>query len=282
MKPTTVSEKLMYSTMRLVCGTSCGTGFFFEMQIDKNFFPIIVTNQHVVNYQTKAEVDFCIHIEKDDGVIEKFNIKYDTDWIKHPTQDLCFCFALPIFKYLEQMKIKPFITKIEESLIWEKTKLEDLSAVEDVLMVGYPNGLWNEESNLPLFRRGITANHPAIQFKNNNIKSNNIGVVDIACFPGSSGSPIFIVNEGLVSDKKKKQLTVADRVIFLGILFMGPTINLDKKIEVVSIPTQNLPMPRANLMMNLGYYIWASELLEFRKIVMMVINNQNDANNLIA
>lgn len=70
-----------------------------------------------------------------------------------------------------------FYIPIIENLIWDNTKLEELSAIEDVVMVGYPSGLWDQKNNLPLFRKGITSSHPATDFNDK-----NVGVVDMACF----------------------------------------------------------------------------------------------------
>lgn len=43
----------------------------------------------------------------------------------------------------------------DESILGSREKLEKLSALEEVTMVGYPIGLWDEKNNFPIFRRGI-------------------------------------------------------------------------------------------------------------------------------
>jgi len=85
-----------------------------------------------------------------------------------------------------------------EDLIWDNERLESLTAVENVLMYGYPIGMYDERNVLPLIWSGVTASHPAIDFN-----EEKIGVVDIASFPSSSGSPILIVNEGGFWDREK-------------------------------------------------------------------------------
>jgi hypothetical protein len=65
-------------------------------------------------------------------------------------------------------------------------QLAGMDTIEEVLMVGYPTGLWDEAYNLPLIRKGITATPPAIDFNNR-----QEFVVDMACLPGSSGSPVI-------------------------------------------------------------------------------------------
>ena len=64
--------------------------------------------------------------------------------------------------------------------------LEALDFAEEVLVIGYPNALWDEANNLPLFSKGIASTHPAKDF---NGKPEFI--IDAAAFPGSSGSPVF-------------------------------------------------------------------------------------------
>lgn len=43
--------------------------------------------------------------------------------------------------------------------------MNKLDAMEDVIMVGYPVGLWDSVNNRPIFRRGITATDPKVDFE---------------------------------------------------------------------------------------------------------------------
>jgi hypothetical protein len=152
----------------------------------------------------------------------------------------------------------PFFKALDPTLIRSQSQLEELNAVEDILMAGYPNGLWDATNNFPLLRRGITASHPGVEFDVGGVGTT---VVDIASFPGSSGSPVFIYNTGTFSDKKGNT-TIGGRVIFLGILYSGPTFQSDGSIVIRNIPTVNVAVPQMNMMMNLGYIIKARELAE--------------------
>jgi len=182
-KPQTISEQMQYSTVRLSAGNSTGTGFFFNFTFDGNkTVPVIITNKHVVNNNQKEEVKFFLHAKNGDSPDdEKINISLTADWHFHPDQDLCFCFVAPLFQQINEQKQKEiFYIPIAENLIWDNTKLKELSAIEDVVMVGYPSGIWDGKNNLPLFRKGITSSHSATDFNDK-----NIGAVDMACFPGS-------------------------------------------------------------------------------------------------
>ena len=124
-------------------------------------------------------------------------------------------------------------------------------------MIGYPNGLWDATNNFPLIRRGITASHPAVDFMANKVPTT---VVDIACFPGSSGSPVLLHNSGMIPDKQGN-MTVGTRTVFLGVLFAGPVMNTDGRIEIRTISTRDEPVAVVRLMLNLGYIVKAREVI---------------------
>ena len=128
-------------------------------------------------------------------------------------------------------------------------------------MVGYPIGLWDEKNNFPIFRKGYTASHPAYDFN-----EKGIGLIDMACFPGSSGSPIYILNETSYSDKKGN-MYMGKRVILIGILYAGPRYNAQGDLIVTTIPTHQKIQTTTPMMINLGYYIKAHELQEFEDYI---------------
>ena len=57
-------------------------------------------------------------------------------------------------------------------------------------MVGNPNGLYDTTNNFSLFRTAKTTTHPAIDYN-----GKKKALLDIACLPGSSGSPVSILDE---------------------------------------------------------------------------------------
>jgi len=273
MQPQTISEQMQYSTVRLVTNSDLkGTGFFFQFKINEQDIPIIITNKHVINYNEDEEVNFFLHSKKEQLLgEEKINIKFKPKWYFHKDKDLCFCFFAPLLHQIkEKLHQDIFFIPITEGLIWDNKKLEDLSAIEEIIMVGYPIGLWDEKNNLPIFRKGITAHHPAMDFNNK-----NIGIVDMACFPGSSGSPIFILNENGFSDKKGTMYLGTTRVVFLGILFQGPIFTAKGDLIIENIPTQQKVISKTPLMINLGYYIKSIEIIDFKGIIEEIISKQN-------
>ena len=272
--PQTTSEKLLYCTIRLeTLNGDSGTGFFFEFEINNQIVPVIITNKHVIHDNPDEEIKFFLHTAKEFGILddEKLAFQFKTKWYFHETKDLCFCFIAPLFHSIrEKLNKEVFYSSLRENLIWENSKLEELNAIEEVVMVGYPKGLWDKKNNLPLFRKGITSSHPAIDFNDE-----GLGVVDMACFPGSSGSPIFLLNENGYFTKKGYVLG-SGRIIFLGILFSGPIINSKGDLIIEEIPTQQKISSITPFMINLGYYIKSREILSFKEMINKILEEQKE------
>lgn len=49
MKPESISERLMFNTVRLETSSGMGTGFFYKFAVGNVIYPAIITNKHVVN-----------------------------------------------------------------------------------------------------------------------------------------------------------------------------------------------------------------------------------------
>jgi hypothetical protein len=273
-KPTTATEQMMYCTARILGVNTAGipfktgTGFFYQFPVatgDDRHIPLLITNKHVV--EGVAYADFVIHTnstggDKPDGnggVRSQF-----TDWVPHPNPKVDLC-ALPVGGVLNQAKA--FYRTLDPSVVPSEAQLEDLSAVEEILMVGYPNGLWDSVNNYPLIRRGITASHPAVNFDVDGVAST---VIDAACFPGSSGSPVILHNVGTYSDKRGNT-NIGTRTMLLGVLFSGPVMQADGKIVIRNIPTAMEPVAQVSLMMNLGYILKAKELTALSAAVLAKI-----------
>ena len=273
MKPISLTEQLMFNTVRIEAHDgSSGTGFFFNFKEGELTIPVLITNKHVVNYNRNETVKFFLHLSEEDGsTTENYAITLQTDWFFHSEKDMCFTFINPIFEEVKKRTGKQvFYVANEESLIPDKVKLMELSALEEIVMIGYPIGLWDSKNNYPIFRKGYTASHPAYDFN-----TKGIGLADIAAFPGSSGSPIYILNENGYSDKKGNTYLGARRIMFLGILYAGPTMNANGEITVVDIPTQQKVISKTSVMTNLGYYIKSEELLEFKNLISEKVKQQN-------
>lgn len=268
-----LSERLTYSTVRIECelasgGISTGTGFFCRFA-DKGeqHVPAIVTNKHVIEGARRGQ--FHLHRANAEGeplplestpiLIEDFS----KSWILHPEKDVDLC-IMPIAGLLNQAHQQGhrfFYIPLDKSLIPTSEELVGLTAMEDVVMIGYPNGIWDEINNMPIIRRGITATHP-----NLNYNGNPEFMIDAACFPGSSGSPVFLFNQGSYPDKLGN-LNIGNRIKLLGVLYAGPQHTATGEIEIVNVPTQQRAVAFSRIPNNLGSVIKSQKLSDFETIL---------------
>jgi hypothetical protein len=265
----TPSEQLTHSTVRIMCTTadgsaSTGSGFFFAfLREEDKHVPAIVTNKHVVDGAVRGQ--FCLTQKGADGgpeVGKHITIHVDdfaSRWIRHPDPNVDLC-AMPIAPLLnsaaEQGKAFFFVT-LDGRLIPSADELRELSALEDILMIGYPNGIWDHVNNMPILRKGVTATHPNLDYE-----GRNEFVIDAACFPGSSGSPVFLFNIGSWTDRKGNVIMGGIRTKLLGVLYAGPQHTATGEVRIVTIPTQQKAMAFSTIPNNLGYVIKANRLHE--------------------
>lgn len=268
-----VSEKIMHSTIRVEVLNesgvivSTGTGFFFSFSLgdDKNI-PVIVTNKHVVRDARIGRLVFTV--TKDGKPVYGEKLPYIIEGLQEsfifhpdPNVDLCIMPLGPIYEdAYNRFNKQLFTVYLDESVIPTKEQVEQLSTLEDIIMIGYPNGLWDATNNLPIIRKGTTAIHPKFDY---NGKTDI--VMDIASFPGSSGSPVCIYNQGSYS--QRDGIAIGNRLIFLGILYAGPQQSVTGEIATIVIPTSAVPVPVTNVMMNLGYAVKSQRLLDFKVIL---------------
>jgi len=231
MIPNTFLKQLLFSTVRIIADTddparkSVGTGFLVAKKIDDTQQQIfLITNKHVIAKADnagkiigkfgKGSFSF-IRNEGDnpklgDSVV--INAENLTDmFVQHPDDevDLAICNISNLYNQITQnLKQNIFIKTIPIEMIPSET--ESFDAIEDVLFVGYPNGIFDQKNHLPIMRRGITASPFEIDF--NGAKK---FLIDAQVFPGSSGSPVFIKEQNL----KNGTLSLgSERYFFVGII----------------------------------------------------------------
>jgi hypothetical protein len=270
------SEQISYSTVRIEVEyndgtTGTGTGFFFNFLEDtenKTHVPAIITNKHVIKNSKKGR--FILTKANENGEpldTEHYQVFYDdfeSFWKKHKDKDVDLC-AIPIANFLidaEKKKVKVFYFPLNKNILVNKENLEEINALEEILMIGYPNGIWDNINNKPILRKGITASHPKFDY----CGKKEI-IIDAACFPGSSGSPVFIFNEGVFKTKTGR-LSSGNRIILLGVLFAGPQHTATGEIEVVNVPTIQKPISISRIPNNLGLVIKAERILELEELFM--------------
>lgn len=265
-----ITNQLLFTTTRIdveydqnVRGS--GTGFFFNfIEEDNKILPLLITNKHVVNNAKRGVIHLHTTSDGKTPNLDDFIIMFDDFskwWRCHPDTniDLCAMPLAPIVTKVESEGKKLFYNPFDAKLVPSTSILEEMTPIEEVKMIGYPIGLRDKKNNLPIIRTGSTASHPAIDY---NGKPEFL--VDMACFPGSSGSPILIYNQGSYSIRDG--IAFGYRIYLLGILYAAPQFTAEGKIVIKDIPTKQEPITHVNIPINLGYAIRSQKLLDFRQV----------------
>lgn len=278
------AERLVYSTVRIECeygagSRGTGTGFFFAFaRRAQSFVPAIVTNKHVVEGATRGT--FHIHLRDASGQpsihqSERFSFdNFQAAWIPHPdaTVDLC---VMPIASLLEQADQNGrglgFIP-LEMALVPTDQELALLTPLEEILMIGYPNGIWDSRNNMPILRRGVTATHPAVEYD-----GRREFMIDAACFPGSSGSPVMLYNTGGYYLPGGGFAIGGSRIKLLGILYAGPQHTVTGELQIVAVPTRQDVQAVSRIPNNLGVVIQSSRLRHFEEQFMRISERQAES-----
>lgn len=268
-----LADQLAFSTVRVECVTnsgeeSVGTAFFFSFpQGEGEAIPLLITNRHVISDATRGT--FCLTEANSDGMpavgtFTKIAIDgFEGYWKPHPDTDVDLC-AMPIAPLLraaERQGKRFFFRRLDPGLVATSDIMAELSALEEVVMVGYPVGIWDSRNNMPIFRKGITATRPDLDYE-----GRQEFMIDVACFPGSSGSPVLLFNVGGYSTKTGDTMIGETRIKLLGVLYAGPQFTVEGKIEVAPIPTKADGLAVSEIPTNLGMVIKAERILEFEDV----------------
>jgi hypothetical protein len=153
---------------------------------------------------------------------------FERDWIGHPdpTVDLAIFPCAHLFQRLTEEGKHIVWTYLDQNLIPNEEGAQALTPLEDLLIVGYPTGIWDKANNAPVFRRGITATFPYLDF---NGKAEFL--VDAAIFPGSSGSPVLLFNSGTWTSRSAG-VQLGTRVQLLGIIYAVALYTATGEIEI--------------------------------------------------
>lgn len=180
-------------------------------------------------------------MQNDDGSVDLNNFvdvtvpNFPTQWVPHPDPavDLTIMPCAGLLTELSKQGKKVFLITLDPSLVPSDAELADLTSLEDLLVVGYPDGIIDRAHNIPVFRRGITATPAYIDF--NNAKE---FLIDAAIFPGSSGLPVLLFNQGPWVNRKGDTMIGTVRVKLLGIVYGVMLNSVSGNISIVPAPTQ--------------------------------------------
>lgn len=214
-----ISTQLLYTTVPIYSkkrdGTfSSGTGFVFSVvESEEKSIPLLITNYHVLKDAVAGFVEF--HIAEDGMPSEKsIRIQFDSGIINGNKLGDLDLIAVPLaasFNELQQNGTTVFYRTVDQNIIPKSEIIDELAAIENITFIGYPSGIYDTTNKLPIIRQGITATPIWNKFK-----GTEVFLIDAGVFPGSSGSPVFIYNQG--SYPTKEGIAIGNRLLFVGVI----------------------------------------------------------------
>lgn len=183
--------------VRKADGAHRASGFFLDVSESAKGMSdtvVFVTNKHVIRdarsmrwivngYEAR---DRCVGRK----VIDVTSLM--SLWKEHPDPNVDLA-VFPFYRILKEINKKGKVIEfspLRRNQIFTKKDLVDLSPTSEVYMVGYPDGLIDRHNNMPIYRRGVIATMPFMDYE-----GTPHFLVDMAVFNGSSGSPVVTVRK---------------------------------------------------------------------------------------
>jgi hypothetical protein len=279
MQVNTIAEQLLFTTVRIEAttptGISAGTAFIFSYQQEEKQYLFLVTNKHVIKGAIDGRFFFTLSDGKSPQIGQRFDIQmnqFEQQWFGHPDPeiDVAIMPLVPVLQEIEKLGKKVFYRAITHDLIPNDEQLNKLDAIEEVVFIGYPNGIFDSKNLMPVVRRGTTATHLQIDYE-----GKPLFLIDASVFPGSSGSPVLIANTGGYSSRGG--FFVGKRVLFLGIVSSVAIREEHGQIIFVASPVSQIPIVKTQQMIDLGIVYKATTILETVKALMEIWSKSQQA-----
>lgn len=207
-----------------------GTGFFVHRRInDKEVLPFLVSNKHI--FEGKS----CVVIRMRETQENKLVLKDVSlsDCRVHTFADIAAVMLSGTTITQQHLKFSSFDI---DGNSFSSFELRDNGVDEGslVYMLGFPMGLVNVNSELPICRMGCIA-----RISEEQIAESHDALLDIQNFPGNSGSPIVSKPEFIGIQGTK----ILDRCVLIGIIhaylpYCESLINSQTK-EIVEVRSEN-------------------------------------------
>ncbi|MCY7342327.1 MAG: serine protease [Pseudonocardia sp.] len=226
MQVDTIMKQLLFNAVYIETqvpdGTSSGTGFIYNAAIGTDsILPTLVTNKHVIAGASQLKIRLIGAIPPSNDrpdLGNPINVLYrspESLWTEHPDPevDVAAMFLGPTLNDIEKQGRSAFFRMGGRELYPNDALLGDLDAIEDVLFIGYPNGIFDSVNHTPIDRRGVTATPVQLDWS-----GTPTFLIDALVFPGSSGSPVFFIQQGLVQQDGNITIGAPPRILLLGIV----------------------------------------------------------------
>lgn len=239
-----------------------GTAFLISEEITPGTFAgFLVTCRHVLEGYDKARFTF---IRDKEGKPELGtacsvivgNLKNQVFFHPDPKIDVAVMAFAPVYNHFTANGGAPFIKTFGKENLPTEDQIKDISSIQSILFVGYPSGIRDEKNLIPVVRRGTTATPYRV-----NYNGLPLFLVDATVFPGSSGSPVVIFDQGSYS-ARDGNIAIGTRFHLLGLISMAYFRDEEGAVKFKDIPTALTPYVTQRNFLNLGVVVKANQIFE--------------------
>lgn len=266
MEVSSLAEKLYFTTVRIDTISSSGeagsgTGFLFSLQKGETEYPFVITNKHVIEGAQQGGISFIKKEDDKPKLGESFRIDFNdfhTQWTGHPDSnvDITCIPLMPLVEFMKSNGVEVFFQTVSSTNIPTDEQQAELDAIEEVVFVGYPNGIWDSKNYTPIARKGTTATPLALDYE-----GEKKFLVDASVFAGSSGSPVFIFQSGTYATKNGPA-KVRIKFFFVGVVAAVYFKTSANEIVSLPVPTNMKNVSIDKEMIDLGIVFKAETVVE--------------------
>jgi len=263
MEINSITKKLLFNTIRVDTvlddgSEASGTAFVISHAHSRGTYTFIVTNRHLVEGVRRGGLVFTQKHGGQPAFGQRFELNIDDfpqAWFMHPDPevDLAIIPMRPLEQAARDQGVELYYHVIDSRMAPDPATLRALDALEEVLFIGYPNGVWDQVNLMPIMRRGTTATPMALDFE-----GRQEFLIDAAVYPGSSGSPVFVYQP----ETMRPTQNVGKKFLFAGVVAAVFFREETNQLVPVPVPGNIQGTVMGSEMIDLGLVIKAQAVIE--------------------
>ena len=263
MEINSITKKLLFNTVRVDTvledgSEGSGTAFVVSHTHPRGTNTFIVTNRHLVDGVRRGGLVFTQKRNGQPVFGQRFQLNIEDfphAWFTHPDPevDLAIIPMRPLEQAASDQGVELYYPAIDSRLAPDAATQRGFDALEDVLFVGYPSGVWDQTNLMPILRRGTTATPMALDFE-----GRKEFLIDAAVYPGSSGSPVFVYQ----TDVMRPIQGSSKKFLFAGVVAAVFFREEANHLVPAPVPANNHGLVMGSEMIDLGLVIKAEAVLE--------------------
>lgn len=258
-----LSKKLLFNTIRVDTvlddgSEGSGTAFVVSHAHKRGTHTFIVTNRHLVEGVRSGGLVFTQKRNGQPDIGRRFQLNIEDfphAWFLHPDPevDLAVVPMRPLEQAARDQGVELYYHVIDSRLCPDAATVRALDALEEVLFVGYPSGVWDHVNLMPIMRRGTTATPMILDFE-----GRPEFLIDAAVYPGSSGSPVFLYQP----DFMRPNQSTGRKFLFAGVIAAVFFREESNQLVPAPVPAANHATVTSSEMIDLGLVIKSKAVLD--------------------